>query len=144
MANKTTVKVTYSPTNPTKPNHDAPTNPKQTKLNKGDTITIKLNKFLRNSTIDKIDIYNSIVIKGKHRKNKSSLLGSWTRSRGNGTGLKGFFLCFVDYKKSRVVIVNTEDNTINNDHHYWYSVSGTDGRTNKTWSIDPEVINTGR
>ena len=143
MANKTTVKVTYSANNPTKPNHDAPTNPHQTELNKGDTITIKLNKFPPNSTIDKIDIYNSRVINGEHRKNRSSLLGSWTRSRGNGKGLKGFFLCFVDYKKSRVVIVDTEDNKKDDDHKYWYSVSGSLGDTQKTWSIDPEVDNKG-
>ena len=138
MANKN-VKVTYSNTKPTKPKHDAPIKP--TKLNKGDTITIKLNKFHPDSTIDKIKINKNKVNNGKH--SKGAMLGSWTRIGGNGTKLKGIFLCFVDWKKSTVVIVDTEDNKKGVDHQYWYSVFGTDGKTKKTWSIDPEVGNRG-
>ena len=139
MPNKTYVKVTYDRNNPTKPYHDAPTHPDPTVMDKGDTITIRLNRFLRFSTIDKIKINKNNV----NTHSKGALLGSWKRIGGNETRLKGYFLCFVDHKKSRVVIVDTEDNKYGDDHKYWYSVSGTLGDTQKTWSIDPEVGNRG-
>ena len=74
------------------------------------------------------------------RKDTSSPLGSWTRSKGNSTGLTGFYSCSA-VSTTQVKIKNTETNT--DDDKFWYSVSGKIGGTKKTWSIDPELINKG-
>ncbi|MCH7571316.1 MAG: hypothetical protein IH891_00210 [Planctomycetes bacterium] len=137
MANVTT--VTYSSKNQTKPKY-SPT--KETRLYKGDTLTIKLNKFPPNSTIEMIRFDYEKAIKGKHKKDIASPLGSWTARSGNSSGLNGHYLCAADSAKQSIIIVNIEDNE--DDERYWFSASGTIGGTKKTWSIDPEVINKGR